>query len=63
MLICWAFFFFFKVMKGSLVLTLLFSCQIINMYGELIMETTQHKVTDDDLFFHAGLKNEMEYKV
>lgn len=31
-------------MQHSSVGTFLFACQIINMYGELIMEKTQHKV-------------------
>lgn len=28
----------------------LFACQIINMYGELIMEKTQHKVNEGVFF-------------
>lgn len=29
----------------------LFACQIINMYGELIMEKTQHQVNEGVFFF------------
>lgn len=35
----------------SYIETSLFTCQIINMYGELIMEATQHKVSEGDFFF------------
>lgn len=38
-------------MERSYVGTFLFACQIINMYGELIMEKTQHKVNKGVFFF------------
>lgn len=49
--------FVFSDVGQSYIETSLFTCQIINMYGELIMEATQHKVSEGDLFFLAAQKN------
>lgn len=48
--------FVFSDVGQSYIETSLFTCQIINMYGELIMEATQHKVSEGDFFFSCSPK-------